>query len=836
MKKALIIFTSLFVFISVHAQEITGLAGWNIFLDPGHSRTENQGVFGYPEAYRNLDVALALRDMLLETTDIDTVYLSRTNDQQYVSLTQRSDMANQLGAAWFHSIHSDAGPPSANSTLLLWGQYRNGLEKVPNGGQAMSDIMIVNLTEGMRTYTIRGSIGDCSFYGCSGTGPYLSVNRRTTMPSELSESGFHTNPTQVMRFMNPDWAKLEAKTFYTSILTYFGLEKPFFGTVTGYVFDAETGVTLNGIELDLNGRSYVTDTYETVFQRWSNDPDELSNGLYYYQDLPDSTMTLVANGENYYADTLEVDIEADFFTFQDVSLISKRPPYIVNTEPVQQDTLFAAWDPIIIDFSRPMDAEAVVANLRFEPLATGIEIFWTNKNMRMIIRTDTLQYLTDYRLTLSGAATDRYFHPLDGNGDGTGGDDYELTFRTGPEDLTPPRLAGATPRPNARDVLPGAVINLEFDEEIDPATLEGRFMVIPEPNGEPVTGQFSHLVLNEQSIVSFFPEQPLAKEQKYKVFVENGIRDLEGNATETSKQFFFTTGDQTYSSTPIDDFNDGLDDWFVPQQSGSSTGFISERTGVVSDPAVVNLANNSQASMQLKVAWDTDASDWLIREYLAGSEPRSVTFDTSMILQVDVFGDDSGNLFRFAVDDNVPQSGAGNHEVSPWYTIDWKGWKTLSWDLGSGEVGSWIGDQILQGTMRFDSFQLSYVPGKADTTIVWFDQLRISSETTTAVHDPETANTLPDRFGLEQNYPNPFNGNTTIAYHLPAGEHRVSVKIYNIRGEQIRTLVQQTQSAGQHSVTWDARDQESREVASGIYLVRLQAGDWNQSKRMLFIK
>jgi flagellar hook assembly protein FlgD len=95
---------------------------------------------------------------------------------------------------------------------------------------------------------------------------------------------------------------------------------------------------------------------------------------------------------------------------------------------------------------------------------------------------------------------------------------------------------------------------------------------------------------------------------------------------------------------------------------------------------------------------------------------------------------------------------------------------------------------------------------------------------------------LPDRFGLEQNYPNPFNGHTTIAYHLPAGEHRVSVKIYNIRGEQIRTLVQQTQSAGQHTVTWDARDKESREVASGIYLVRLQAGEWNQSKRMLYIK
>jgi len=185
------------------------------------------GIYGYSEAERNLRVALRLSEMLLNTTDIDTVYLSRTNDFQQVSLSQRTDKANALGADWYHSIHSNAGSPSSNSTLLLWGQYYDNTEKVPNGGKVMSEIMVDILTREMRTDT-DGAIGDCSFYWwantpCSNTfwGPWLHVNRRSIMPSELSESGFHTNPRQNQLFMNEDWKKLEAKTFYWSILEFF---------------------------------------------------------------------------------------------------------------------------------------------------------------------------------------------------------------------------------------------------------------------------------------------------------------------------------------------------------------------------------------------------------------------------------------------------------------------------------------------------------------------------------------------------------------------------------------------------------------------------------------
>ena len=78
-KKIFFLLTVLLLLLSVqsYSQEITGLSGWNIFLDPGHSQNENVGIYNYSEAKKNLRVGLNLRQMLLDWTDIDTVYICR---------------------------------------------------------------------------------------------------------------------------------------------------------------------------------------------------------------------------------------------------------------------------------------------------------------------------------------------------------------------------------------------------------------------------------------------------------------------------------------------------------------------------------------------------------------------------------------------------------------------------------------------------------------------------------------------------------------------------------------------------------------------------------------
>jgi hypothetical protein len=93
----------------------------------------------------------------------------------------------------------------------------------------------------------------------------------------------------------------------------------------------------------------------------------------------------------------------------------------------------------------------------------------------------------------------------------------------------------------------------------------------------------------------------------------------------------------------------------------------------------------------------------------------------------------------------------------------------------------------------------------------------------------------PKEFSLGQNYPNPFNPICEIEYALPI-DCQVTLTIYNILGQKVRVLVDEYQSAGHKSVTWDGKDDQGQEVTTGVYFYRIQAGDFAQSKKMVLMK
>jgi flagellar hook assembly protein FlgD len=93
----------------------------------------------------------------------------------------------------------------------------------------------------------------------------------------------------------------------------------------------------------------------------------------------------------------------------------------------------------------------------------------------------------------------------------------------------------------------------------------------------------------------------------------------------------------------------------------------------------------------------------------------------------------------------------------------------------------------------------------------------------------------PADFNLAQNFPNPFNPSTTIAYALPQ-ESSVRLTIYNIVGQQIRTLVDDAQTAGSYKIQWDARDDSGQQVATGFYIYRLEAGSFSAVHKMTLVK
>jgi len=93
----------------------------------------------------------------------------------------------------------------------------------------------------------------------------------------------------------------------------------------------------------------------------------------------------------------------------------------------------------------------------------------------------------------------------------------------------------------------------------------------------------------------------------------------------------------------------------------------------------------------------------------------------------------------------------------------------------------------------------------------------------------------PVDYALYYNYPNPFNPSTTIKYSLPTTE-QVSLKIYNILGQEVITLVDELQDAGYKQAVWNAKDVYGNQVASGIYIYRLQTDKFVQSKKMILLK
>jgi hypothetical protein len=100
----------------------------------------------------------------------------------------------------------------------------------------------------------------------------------------------------------------------------------------------------------------------------------------------------------------------------------------------------------------------------------------------------------------------------------------------------------------------------------------------------------------------------------------------------------------------------------------------------------------------------------------------------------------------------------------------------------------------------------------------------------------ETPKTLtPNRYSLSQNYPNPFNPSTQINFALPE-KKAVSLKIYNLQGNLVKTLVNEEKDAGYYNVVWHGRDDRGKSVASGLYIYRITAGKYTTTKRMILLK
>lgn len=110
-------------------------------------------------------------------------------------------------------------------------------------------------------------------------------------------------------------------------------------------------------------------------------------------------------------------------------------------------------------------------------------------------------------------------------------------------------------------------------------------------------------------------------------------------------------------------------------------------------------------------------------------------------------------------------------------------------------------------------------------------QFKVNSSVT----EVEDKGVIPTQFDLSQNYPNPFNPTTRITYSLPQNSY-VTIKIFDMLGQEIRTLVNNEMNAGKYSIDWNADNDLGNKVTSGMYIYRITAGNFVSTKKMVLIK
>lgn len=426
--------------------------------------------------------------------------------------------------------------------------------------------------------------------------------------------------------------------------------------------------------------------------------------------------------------------------------IPSYAPVVLSSTPVNDSTV-PVNTPIEIIFSKSIDTTGFSAKISITPAIPLSGFKWTDDNRSVkFLTSGSLAFDTQYTITLDATLSDVNGIQLDGNADGVPGDSYTISFRTYDVDVSGPVILASYPDVNTEKFDLDDVITIEFDELLDPNSVNSSTISMLS-DGNPVTIEPVLTIHEKRTFLNIRSYSQLVSDAVNLITLGTGITDTLGNPMDEEYYIDFVTHNYYYSSKDmVDNFNINSG-WESPTYSGSTVGVVAGNCafGITVDNYLPASEFNpdDKKSAFLKYQWDESESVFLLREYLKSGSAREVIFDTTSILQCFIYGDGSHTLFRFAVDDKYPAEASENHEVSPWIEIDWIGWRLVEWDLGSGINGEWLGDGVLDGNLRMDSFQLTKTDNSAWSGKIFIDNLRLVKRTSGQA-PPNTAPVIED--------------------------------------------------------------------------------------------
>jgi N-acetylmuramoyl-L-alanine amidase len=769
------------------AAQVTDLAGYKIFVNPGHGGFDSNDRFieatGFWESQGNLVKGLHLRKIL--TNMNATVFMSRVTNttEDDLPLSSISALANAANVDFFLSIHSNGFDGKQNRPLMLFRGYDN--QPVYPLSKDMALIMWQKVFENGNCWTHTGVYvkGDWTFYPDWGT-QGLGVLRGLTMPGVLSEGSFHDYVPESWRLLNNDFLHHESWALARSFAEFRNAGPLNHGIIAGVVRDSlrspswyykpgtkDEALPLNGADVTLmpGNRHYKV--------------DNLNNGFFMFDSLTPGPYSLYISGvPNFMNDTLEVTVAANrsflaesFLTFDTTMvpvLLSVTPPFTDSLKLTQEITFV---------FDLPMDTASVRNSLTISP-ALPLIYTWNEARNTLRIKPEVqFSPKTEYSLDLDATAQSRWNVAT--------GIAHHYSFIT--FNRTKLTIEKSFPAHSRQNVSLFPQIRFIFDASINPLLVNSE-IEIKDSNGTPLERMREEIsVIDGRGHYRFELTNPLSLNGSYMITARSTLADQSGTLLGTRTDIPFTTRKLPYpTGTIVEPFEDIARFW-DPETSGSTTGTDNPVTVFISS---TTLKRSGNASGKLHYTF-INPDGGVCRVF--DTQKPSLGSDTTKHFGIWVYGDLSYNILEYWF-----YSYGTVNQIVVVDTINWAGWDFRS--IPMNRIGG-------SGDRSFHSVVIKQTPIGVKTGIIYFDDATLYTPAA-AVEPPPVITEYEMAV-----YPNPFTTEGKIEVRLPE-ESEVKVQVLNTSGRLLASIDKGVLDAGVHTLTWRPTPADP----AGIYIFRME--------------
>lgn len=723
----------------------TDLKNLKIYINPGHGGhdSDDRGLTvppfepgdpnGFWESNSNLSKGLSMRD-LLEDFGVNVMMSRVTNTtEDDRDLHEIGYEANDFGADYFFSIHSNATGTVArkNQPLMLYRGHTDTPEMPEN--KVMAGILNNHLLENRVTSWSDETpwlAGDYDFYDW-GEGVGLGVLRKLTVPGMLSEGSYHDYTPETYRLLNDDYCWLEAYHFTKAIMEYFqSSEKYSTGVVTGTIMDdhqVRTDPIYNNIffghdeALPVSGAT-VTLKDSNGEEVGTSTTDELFNGVYMFRAVQPGTYTLSISHPDYEPFEQQITVEANAVTYLNpvMARVRNTPPEVVNYSPIWSngDDAVLCNTPVEIEFNWDMDVESVEQNFSITPAVEG-EITWEDSYYKMIFKPERA-FETNTVYTVKIAKGVKHPAGLEMT------DDFIFSFRTG--DYNTFDVLASNPEKSGYVHYKTPTVEFRFAQKPNTLTIQNDIVVKDESGSTLTYNVRSRKISKADDDFGFFQiklSKDLEVGKTYTVDVNENVRDENDMPLAAPYSYKFTAVDvaaEGASLTMTESF-DGND---ILVNDADNT------VGAASSAAKRNTGTKIEGTAAYGLDYEFNEFEGGKVAY-AFATPNSQAYNNTNALGLKVYGDLSCNTLY------ARMSNGTDEVVVPVCVMTFLGWKDTSVSLA---------DFLGSGDYNVTGFEIAQTGGQISREgTVYVDKMSIGAAEDAGIGNVETENV--------RIYPNP---------------------------------------------------------------------------------